>query len=235
MTDQLYLKDCYLKEFEAVVRNVNGNKVELDRTAFYAEAGGQPTDKGKLINNGDEYSVVFVKKDQGILWHELDREGLKAGDGVKGILDWKRRHLMMRYHTASHVFSGVIYRKTGSIVTGNQIGEEKTRIDFNLENFDKEQVKDFAEEANRIISENHPVQIVFLPREEAVRIPTVTKLAMGLPPAVQVIRIVDIIGVEKEACGGTHLKNTSEAGTIEVVSIENKGKDNRRIYFRLND
>lgn len=233
MTDQLYLRDCYLKEFEAKVVNANGNKIELDKTAFYAEAGGQPTDKGKIISNNQECNVVFVKKDQGIIWHELDKEGLKAGDDIKGIIDWQRRHLMMRYHTASHVFSGVIYRRTGSIVTGNQIGEEKTRIDFNLENFDKERVKEFADEANGIIAEHHPVEILFLPREEAIKIPTVTKLAMGLPPAVQEIRIVDVKGVEKEACGGTHLKNTSEAGKIEIVSIENKGKDNRRVYFRL--
>lgn len=234
MTDQLYLKDCYLKEFEATIKNVSGNKIELDKTAFYAEAGGQPTDRGKIIANNQEYSVVFVKKDQGTIWHELDKEGLKAGDKIKGVVDWQRRHLMMRYHTASHVFSGVIYGKTGSIVTGNQIAEDKTRIDFNLENFDKEKVKEYADEANKIIAEHHPVEIVFMPREEAVKIPTVTKLAMGLPPSIQEIRIIDIKGFEKEACGGTHLKNTSEIGRIEVLSTENKGKDNRRIYFKLN-
>ncbi len=233
MTTQLYLKDCYLKEFNATVLNVSGNKVVLDQTAFYAEAGGQPTDKGKIMHNGMEYAVTFVKKDQGLLWHELDKGGLKEGDAVRGIVDWQRRHHMMRSHTASHVFSGVIFARTGSIVTGNQIAEDKIRIDFNLENFDKEIVVKFAEEANKIIAEHHPVHIIFLPREEAVKIPTVTKLAMGLPPAVQEIRIIDITGFEKEACGGTHVQNTSEIGRIEIISTENKGKDNRRIYFKI--
>ncbi len=233
MTTQLYLKDCYLKEFDAAVATVNGNEVELDRTAFYPNAGGQPDDTGILTCGGRDYIVASVRKDKGRIIHHLDRPGLKEGDQVHGQVDWTRRYLHMRYHTGSHVLSGVIYQKAGAEITGNQIDIDMTRIDFNLEDFDRAKVKEYEAEANRILKEGHKVNINFLPREEAARIPSVTKLAMGLPEAIREVRMVSVEGFEQEACGGTHVANTSEVGEVEIVGTENKGKKNRRIYFRL--
>ncbi len=233
MTDPLYLRDCYLREFSASVVSVDGKKVELDKTAFYPNSGGQPNDTG-IISVGDtDFIVSDVVKDKGRIVHLIDRPGLNPGDKIKGQVDWTRRYIHMRYHTASHVLSGIIYNSTGAEITGNQISTEKTRIDFDLENFDRAKLPVFEQAANKILAENHPVLIRFLSREEAMKIPTVTKLAMGLPESVKEVRIVSVEGFGKEACGGTHLKNTEEAGQIEFLNVENKGKSNRRIYFRL--
>ncbi len=235
MTEALYMKDCYLKEFEAKVVNAEGKNVELDKTAFYPNSGGQLEDHGKLIKDNEEYKVVFVKKDKGRIIHEVDRDGLKTGDIIKGIIDWERRYLFMRYHTASHVLSGIVNKETGAEITGNQINEDKARIDFNLENFDREQIKEFEEESNKIINESHEVELKFLPREEALKIPAIVKLAMGLPESIKTIRVVDIKDFDQQACAGTHLKNTSEIKGIGIINAENKGKNNRRIYFKLKD
>ncbi|MBI3033850.1 alanyl-tRNA editing protein [Candidatus Woesearchaeota archaeon] len=235
MTEQLYLKDCYLREFDATIISADGREIELDRTAFYAASGGQPDDTGILSCNNEDYVVGSVRKDKGRIIHHVDRDGLKAGDKVHGQVDWTRRYIHMRYHTASHVLSGVIFKETGAEITGNQIAADKTRIDFDLENFDREKIKGYEQKANQILAENHPVVIKYLPREEAVKIPSVTKLAKGLPEIIRDIRIVSVEGFEQEACGGTHLKNTGEADQIEIIGAENKGKSNRRIYFRLRE
>lgn len=233
MTESLYMKDCYLKEFEAKVTNAEGKNIELDKTIFYPCSGGQLEDHGKLVKDNEEYSVVFVKKDKGKIIHEVDKEGLQAGDTVKGLIDWERRYLFMRYHTASHVLSGVVNKKTGAEITGNQIKENDARIDFNLENFDRQQIKEFEEESNRIINEAHEVELRFMPREEAMKIPAIVKLAMGLPESIKTIRVVEIKGFDQQACAGTHVKNTAEIKGIEIINAENKGKNNRRIYFKL--
>ncbi len=232
MAEALYMSDCYLKEFEAKVVSAIGKEVELDKTCFYPSSGGQPGDTGKIIGK-EEYKVLSVKKDKGRIIHEVDKEWLKAGDKVKGVVDWDRRYLFMRYHTASHIIAGVVNHRTGAEITGNQIAEDKARIDFNLENFDREQIKEFEEEANRIISEGHEVTIRFLPREEAMQIPAIVKLAKGLPETIQTVRVVDIVDFDQQACAGTHVGNTSEINGIEVIEAENKGRGNRRVYFRL--
>ncbi|MCP3685639.1 MAG: alanyl-tRNA editing protein [bacterium] len=235
MTHTLFMEDCYLKEFEAEVTSIEGNKVELDKTAFYPESGGQPTDKGKLICGDTEYAVNFVRKDKGRIIHELDKEGLQNGDKVKGVLDWERRYLFMRYHTACHVLSGIVSKETNAQITGNQIAEDKARIDFNLENFDRELIKSYEEKSNAIIKEGKLVDLNFMPREEAMKIPSIVKLAMGLPESIKTIRVVDITNFDKQACGGSHVKNTSEIKGIEIIGAENKGKSNRRIYFKLRE
>lgn len=233
MTEALYMKDCYLKEFEAKITGAGGKSIELDKTAFYPSSGGQPEDHGKIISSSGEYSVVFVRKDKGRIIHEVDREGLEKGETVKSVVDWERRYLFMRYHTAAHILSGTVNKKTGAEITGNQISAEKARIDFNLENFDRRQIREFEEESNRIINESRDVEIRFLPREEAMAIPAIVKLAKGLPEAIKTIRVVDIKGFDQQACGGTHVKNTSEIKGIRIINAENKGKSNRRVYFTL--
>jgi misacylated tRNA(Ala) deacylase len=231
--DALYLNDCYLKEFEATVEDVADDRFAiLDKTAFYPNAGGQPNDLGVLIRDGREYPVVHVRKTDDQVSHEIADPGLMAGDKVTGRIDWDRRYLFMRSHTACHVLSAVINKETGALITGNQIGEAKTRVDFSLTDFDRSQIKSFEEKTNEIIDQEIPVEIKILPAKEALKMPSIVKLKMDLPK-MEEIRIIDIVGFDAQACGGTHVRNTGEIGRIEVVKAENKGKNNRRIYFRL--
>lgn len=225
-----------MKEFDAEVVGVKDDKfVVLNRTAFYPNAGGQPYDTGKFIKNNEEFPVVYAGKFSGRVSHEVSKGGLSAGDKIRGVIDWKRRYLFMRYHTACHILSRVIYKEAKAVITGNQIGEKKTRIDFSLENFNKDEIKDYAEKANMIVGRGLAVNIKFLPRDEAFRIPAVVRLKMQIPQSIARIRIVEIENFDQQACGGTHVKNTSEVGHIEIVKAENKGKDNRRIYFKIGD
>ncbi len=232
--EALYMKDCYLKEFEATVKTVSeGKYITLDKTAFYPNSGGQPCDTGKLIKDTKEYPVVYAGKFGGRISHEVTEPGLKEGDKVKGIIDWQRRHLFMRYHTACHILSAIIHNDTGAQITGNQIGEDKTRIDFSLESFDREKISSYEAKANEIIEKQLPVTIKFMKREEAFKIPSIVKLKMQLPESIKELRIVDIESLDQQACAGTHVKNTKEIGNIQILKAENKGKNNRRIYFRL--
>ena len=246
MTELLYLLDCYLKEFDAKIINTvqEGDclLLELDKTAFYPRGGGQPSDTGKLIvktEDGDvEVGVVEVfKRDNKVLHKVCDNtellKGLSENTVVHGIIDWNRRYYFMRCHTAAHVVSAVIHKKTGALITGNNIDEEKVRIDFNLENFDKEFFLKCFDEAKKIISEGHNVKLSIMPREEAFKIPELVRLKKMLPETIKDVRVVEIEGVDTQACGGTHVKNTNEIGSLEVLKMENKGKNNRRVYFKV--
>lgn len=234
MSQTLYLEDSYLKEFEATVESVKDDKyVVLDRTSFYPSSGGQPHDTGVLVCDGEEYPVVYVGKFGGDISHEVSKPGLKPGDKVKGKIDWERRHILMRYHTAAHVLSEVIHKKTGARVTGNQLDVGKGRIDFNLEDFDREALPGYEKEANEILKSGLQVKKYFLEREEAFKNPDLFSLRNVLPPDVKELRIVEIDGFDTKACGGCHVDNTSEIGEIQIMKAENKGKNNRRVYFAI--
>jgi misacylated tRNA(Ala) deacylase len=234
----LYMDDAYMKEFEATVESVqkdgeNKYFVVLDNTAFYPNGGGQPYDTGRLVREGNEYPVVFVGKFGGKISHEVSAEGLKAGDKVKGFIDWERRYQLMRSHTAAHVMSAVFHKDAGALITGNQIELEKIRIDFSLDEFDREKIMEYIKIANQTIEKDLPTKAYFITREEAGNDPGLFKLAKGFPPEIKTIRIVEIEGFDKQADGGTHVKSLKEIGRIEFVKAENKGKNNRRVYFRL--
>jgi misacylated tRNA(Ala) deacylase len=233
MDRPLYLLNSYLKEFEATVTKADRNFIVLDQTAFYPNSGGQPSDKGVMERTSDHkiFGVVYAGKFEGEISHEVDQPGLQAGDRVKCRIDWERRYLFMRYHTAAHVLSAVINRETGAMITGNQIAEDKTRIDFSLDEFSKEKMFSYADEANRIIHKAFPVHFSFLSREELTG--DLVKLAKGMDPNISEFRIVDIQDFDKQACGGCHVKNTSEIGQIHVKEVENKGRSNRRVYFTV--
>jgi Ser-tRNA(Ala) deacylase AlaX len=233
MTELLYFTDCYVKEFDAVIISANENLVELDKTAFYPSGGGQPNDKGEIICDNQRFEVKNVFKVKGKIWHAIDREGLKVGDRIRGIIDWDRRYKLMRMHTAAHIISEIIRRETGALITGNQLDTEKSRIDYNLEKFDREKIKVCIEKANEIAKQALPVRIYFMDRAEALKIPNITKLASKLPPTLPKLRIVEIVSLDIQADGGTHVKNTKEIGRINLIKMENKGKNNRRIYYSL--
>ena len=234
MENALYMNDSYLKEFEATVESVKDDKfVVLDKTAFYPTGGGQPYDTGIFICNNEEYPVVYTGKFSGQISHEIAKPGLKQGDKVTGKINWDRRYKFMRMHTAAHLLISIFNRESNVLITGNQIDEEKTRIDFNMENFDREKIIRYIQTANDIIKQDLPVNTYYLPREEAMKIEGVVKLAGALPPDVQTLRIVEIPGVDLQADGGTHVRSLVEIGTIEFVKAENKGKDNRRVYYTI--
>lgn len=231
----IYMNDSYVKEFETTVKSVNDNKfIVLENTAFYPNSGGQPFDTGKLIiNKGKEYNVIFVGKFSGNISHEVDKSGIKTGDKVKGIIDWERRYKLMKSHTASHIISSVFEKEAGAKITGNQLGFDKSRIDYNLKDFDKNCIIDYIKKANDIAKKNMPIKISYMKRGDALSDPCLLKLANVLPPSVDILRIVEIEGIDKQVDGGTHVKNTSEIGTIKFLKAENKGKNNRRVYFEL--
>lgn len=231
----LYLKDCYLKEFESAVRSVkDGIYVILEETAFYPASGGQPSDTGTITaGDGTEYSVAHVGKFSGEISHEVDKPGLKEGERIKGSIDWERRHKLMRMHTAAHILSGCIHKKTNALITGNQLDTDKSRIDFDLGDFDRTVIGECMNGSNEIVKRALPIKIYFLEREEAMKIGNISKLAKGLPDDIGEVRIVEITGFDMQADGGTHVKNTSEVGELEFISAENKGKSNRRVYFSL--
>ena len=233
MKDPLYLKDCYLRNWKTRVNSCRGKFIVLEDTAFYPKSGGQPWDTGtiKRISDGKAFRVVYTGKFSGEISHEVDNEGLRPGDEVECDIDWERRYLFMRYHTAAHVLSGLIYKETGAIITGNQISEDKTRIDFSLDDFDREQIMSFEERANTLIREAKPVNFLFLPRDKALKDPDLVRLAKGMPRDIGVFRVVEIEGFDKQLCGGTHLRNIKEIGSLKILKLDNKGKNNRRVYF----
>ena len=236
MTEMLWLKDSYMKEFDAVVQSVaQGKFVVLDKCVFYTQGGGQPSDTGFLEKNGKGMRVVFSKKTGNDVSLEVEACDLKEGDRIKGILDWDKRYKLMRMHTASHMLSAVIFNETGSLITGNQLGEEKSRMDFNIEEFDRSLLLSLEEKGNQAVKDAIDVTVSFMPTEEAFKNEKLFRLKDVLPPGLKELRIVQIGELDIQADGGTHVKNTSEVGKIKITKLENKGANNRRIYFTLED
>ncbi|MBS3051021.1 MAG: alanyl-tRNA editing protein [Candidatus Aenigmarchaeota archaeon] len=234
MTEALYMKDSYLKEFEAKVVEMNGDQVILDRTAFYPQGGGQPNDLGTLESGGKSFNVINVTKSSGTIFHHVAPGGLSVGDSVVGKIDWTRRYRLMRMHTAAHIIDAVLYKEAGALCTGNQLGVDKSRIDFSLDVIDREKMQHFIDMSNEEAGKCIGVKIYFMKREEALKIPGIVKLAAAMPPSVDNLRIVEIPDIDMQADGGTQVANTKEIGKIELLSMENKGKNNRRIYYALN-
>jgi Ser-tRNA(Ala) deacylase AlaX len=233
MTKLLYFDDSYLKEFDAVVTSVDGVNVVLDQTAFYPTSGGQPHDTGKLVVNGKEYEVADVKKSDTGVVHVVDQQGIKAGEKVRGIIDWERRYRLMRMHSAAHVLCATVHTLTGAFVNGKQLDLQQSKIDFTLEQFDRNAIQQFGDHANATISNGAPIKMSFMKREDAMKLPDLVKLAEKMPPNVPEWRIVDIVGVDIQPCGGTHVKDIREIGKIRVIKAENKGVTKRRMYYAL--
>lgn len=234
MKNALYMTDSYLKEFEAVVESVKDDKyIVLDQTAFYPNGGGQPHDTGIMIKDNEEYPIVFAGKFEGRISHEIAKPGLNIGDKITGKINWGRRYRLMRMHTAAHIIDAILYNEARALCTGNQLGLDKSRIDFSLDVLDRGKIQQYIDMANEWVKKAVDVKIYFLPREEALKIPGVIKLASVMPPEVRELRIVEIPGIDLQADGGTQVKNTSEIGKISLVSVENKGKNNRRMYYTL--
>jgi len=220
----------YLHEFDGKVISVEGNRVVLDQTAFYPRGGGLVSDVGKL--NGA--NVTEVVKENEEVFHVVDNPGLfKVGESAHGVLDWERRYRVMKMHTTAHILCAIVNRETGALITGNQINPDESRIDFNLDQFDREKLSDYVAAANAVVTRGVDVRTYFMKREEALATPGLVKLANALPPSVDELRIVQIGDVDTQADGGVHVANTKEIGEIVIDKAENKGKSNRRVYFSL--
>jgi len=229
-----------MKELDSTVLSVSGEGeksgkvVVLDKTIFYPEGGGQPSDFGVLRKeNGEEFNVLFSGKSDGNVFHEVDKSGLSAGDKIHGTINWERRYKLMRMHTTMHLFCNIFTQDQQVRITGNQLGPDESRVDVALENFSKEKVQKFVDTANSYIQQKLPVKSYFVPIEDAKKDPTLFRVATELYQKIDEMRVVEIEGVDKEADGGTHVKNLEEIGKIVLVKIDNKGKDRKRIYFRL--
>lgn len=239
MTEQLYLRDAYLKTMDAVVQEIRDGAVVLDRTVFYATGGGQAHDTGTLTwtdADGEVQScrVVEVKKQGADLLHKIEGDPPPVGLTVFGEIDWDRRYVLMRYHTALHSVSGVIYRLFGALVTGGQMYTDRARMDFALEDLSAERRQAIVDETNRLLSEGHPIHVTILPRDEAFQIPDLIRTNINLlPPAIQEVRVVNIEGIDQQADGGTHVANTTEVGRIRISKFENKGRINKRLEIVL--
>jgi misacylated tRNA(Ala) deacylase len=229
------MDDSYLKYWEAKVKSISNNKfIVLDKTAFFPKGGGVEWDTGTITNaDGKIFNVIYTGKFSGEISHEVDDKGLKVGDIVKCNLNWDRRYLLMRYHTATHVLSGVLFNEYGLKVTGNQLTIEKGRIDLNMDVMDVELIKKAIEKSNLIIKKELPVEIYYISRMKAEKDPNLFKLAIGFKHNIDNIRIVDIKGFDKQADGGCHLKNLNEIGKIFFINAVNKGKNFKRVYFKV--
>jgi misacylated tRNA(Ala) deacylase len=233
MTDRLYQRDSYLKTFDARVVAVRPNGVVLDRTAFFPAGGGVLGDQGVLTAAGGSFAVTEVVDDDGIVVHRLDHPGLSPGDPVTGELDWARRYLLMRYHTATHVLTGVMFNVHRVRVTGNQLTPEKGRVDFAFEQFDREVLEDGFHRSNALIERNLSVRVSFVPASEARARPELFKLETTFRHDLPDFRLVEIEGFDTQADGGCHVGTLAEIGRLVLIKTENKGKVNRRVYFVL--
>ncbi len=232
-THLLCLDDAYLRAFTGRVVEVRGeNEVALDRSAFYPTGGGQPHDTGRL---GDA-QVVGVRKEGDLVWHTVSGPVPAVGQEVEGEIDWGRRHALMRTHTALHVLCGVIWNEWGVPVTGGNMEPLAARMDFEFDPLPESFGPHVEELVNAELAADRPIEVSWLPRAEALADADLIRTKVNLiPPSVDPIRVIDIVGLDKQADGGTHVRSTAEVGRVQVLKTESKGKGNKRIRLAVVD
>ncbi|MBE0689903.1 MAG: alanyl-tRNA editing protein [Anaerolineae bacterium] len=234
MTKLLYQTDSYLRDFTAQVVEVRADQrgVVLDQTAFYPGGGGQPHDLGDLIVNDNCYHLTKIERGN---VHVLDGDALPAvGDQVQGIVDWERRYKLMRTHTAMHILCGVVWRDYGASVTGGNMEPLKGRMDFEFERLQGDLVREIEARINVEVEAAHDLRVQILPREEAFKIPDLIRTKINLlPEGITEVRTVEIVGLDLQADGGTHVANTREVGRIRISDYKSKGGINKRMYIEL--
>ncbi|HNP73707.1 MAG TPA: alanyl-tRNA editing protein [Kouleothrix sp.] len=235
MTELLYQTDAYLREFHARVTAVEQGAVALDRTALYATGGGQPHDTGTLGDGARVWRVAEVRKQGDAVWHTLAGEGLPdIGAELRGSVDWERRYKLMRTHTALHLLCGVIWRDYKAPVTGGNMDTDEGRLDFELPNFSNELAQEIVARVNDEIAAARPVEVRILPRAEAFQIPDLIRTKINLlPEGIQQVRTVNIVGLDLQADGGTHVANTREVGRVTLLKTRSKGANNKRIVVAI--
>jgi misacylated tRNA(Ala) deacylase len=243
-TDLAFLHDAYARTLDTVVSHVDpgegGVRVALERTLFYPIGGGQPHDVGDLRWDGGSARVTDVRKQGDVVWHTLEGDGAGSappvGAPAHGEIDWERRYQLMRTHTALHVLCGVIWNEWGVPVTGGNMEPLTARMDFELD----PTPEGFGARAESLvaaeIAADRPIEVSSIPRAEAVLDEALIRTKVSLvPESVVEIRVVDIVGLDKQADGGTHVRSTGEVGRVRVVKTESKGKGNKRIRIAVED
>ncbi len=234
MTQLLYQTDSYLGEFDATVVRVEGDEALLDRTAFYPGGGGQPADRGLLGRDSDESAVVGVRKAGEEVWHALEGRVPSPGQVVRGAVEWERRYALMRAHTALHILCGIVWRDYGAQVTGGNMDVGRARMDFELEAMSGGFAEEMQEKVRREVEAARPISVRILPRAEAFAIPDLIRTKINLlPEGIQQVRVVEIAGLDVQADGGTHVRNTSEVGDVRIAGHESKGRINKRLRIEL--
>jgi misacylated tRNA(Ala) deacylase len=237
-TDLAYLRDAYLATDRATVVAVDDARVALDRTILYPTGGGQPHDNGTLSWDGRSADVIDVRKDGLLVWCTL-ADGATAppeGATVDVAVDWDRRHALMRTHTALHVLCGVIWNEWRTAVTGGNMEPLSARMDFEFDPLPEGFGARVEELVNDELRAARPIEVTFLPRETAVEDEDLIRTKVNMiPPSVREIRVVDIVGLDKQADGGTHVRTTDEVGLVRVLKTESKGKGNKRIRIEVVD
>ncbi|MGQ9888545.1 MAG: alanyl-tRNA editing protein [Aggregatilineales bacterium] len=236
MTELLYQLDSYIKDFDAVVTAVDPDQraVYLDRTAFYPGGGGQPCDFGVLVSGSRTYTVSQVARGNA---HIIAGDELPAvGETVRASIDWTRRYQLMRTHTAFHILCGVVWRDYGASVTGGNMEPLKGRMDFEFERLQKDLVGEIEARINAEVAAARDVVVRILAREEAFKIPDLIRTKVNLlPEGIAEVRTVELVGLDLQADGGTHVANTREVGRIRITDYKSKGGINKRIYIELDE
>lgn len=240
MTELLYMEDSYTQTFAGVVSSldIQNLAIILNRTAFYPGGGGQPADTGTIEFQDKTIPIIRVKKSGDQVIHIADEKSdfPPVGELVKGTIDWVRRYQLMRTHTAMHILCGVIFRDYGASVTGGDMQPMLGRMDFEFETMQKELVQSIEKAVNLEIEKALPVRTAILPREEAFQIPDLIRTKINLlPESIREVRVVEIVGLDLQADGGTHVANTSEVGNVRIVDYKSKGRINKRIYIELGE
>jgi misacylated tRNA(Ala) deacylase len=234
--EEIAARDAYLPRAEGNVVEVLGEGLILSRTAFYARGGGQPGDTGMIRWDGGGARVTDTVRHQGRILHVLDEGGARPDPGVEveGTIDWDRRYLLMRTHTALHALSGVIWRDFAAKVTGGNMEPGTARMDFELDTMSVEFGHEVERTLNQELVKGYPAEIVFMAREMALLDPDLIRTKVNLiPEYVKEIRVIDIVGLDRQADGGTHVHSTVEVGLVKVVGTESKGKANKRMRIEL--
>ncbi len=237
MTEKLYLNDSYITKATGRPTAISGDTVSLDRTVFYPTGGGQPCDTGFLEAEGARYQVTEVFKKEDEVFHRVTGDLSSISGEVSLSIDWDRRYSHMRYHTAIHIIDAIVHRNpsTYGLITGSQIYQDRARVDFDFPEFSREIADKIIGEANVVIAENHTVKIRELSQAEALAVPGLARTGPGreLLKKLDTIRVIEIEGVDAQADGGTHVRETAEVGTISLSGIESKGRHNKRLNFVL--
>ena len=241
MTQKLYLEDPYRSGFAARVTAADGEWVALSETVFYPGGGGQPSDRGLVMRSADgrSWTVRAARKSGGEIAHELEPDGQDppaVGDVVRVDLDWARRLALMRTHTALHALCGVVWRDYGALVTGGNMEPGSGRMDFEFERMSGDLVDAIEASVNTELAAGLDVRVAVLPRDEAFQIPDLIRTKVNLlPEGISQIRTIEIVGLDLQADGGTHVANTREVGGMRVTGYESKGRINKRIRIELTD
>jgi misacylated tRNA(Ala) deacylase len=233
-TERLYLEDAYLREFDALVTDSADGWLALSRSAFHPGGGGQPSDAGDIRWTGQALTVTGMREDaEERLWHQLGVH-VPPGETVRGSLDWKRRYALMRHHCLLHVVNALAHQRFGGLVSGAEIGPERSRVDLSVNGFSRDDVPAFEAAVNEVIRSALRVHSSVVPEAALEQRPELVRTLKVRPPVVNGgVRIVELEGFDAQACGGTHVHSTGEIGQARIVKFDNRGKANKRFYWEL--